>query len=150
MFNAHKLNKNSHISPQKPRFHGSEAAFAQPDLNWNQIRGIQMLVALKFISIAFDVGDRTLPRCPGVLTTWGYVLCPANVMWGPWCSVADYVRLHQPGQLPSTWHEARLLLQSGRSYLWIMRAVVNALLSMICLVGSACLVNYIPDNGIWW
>lgn len=60
------------------------------------MRGTQMVAAMKIISLCFDI-DRSNDQMikPNVFEFWGYILSPANVTMGPWCSYGEYKQVYQ-------------------------------------------------------
>lgn len=59
--------------------------FAQ---KWLEIRGVIMVLVMKALSLSHDY-DRS-KYLPPLLEFLGYVCCPANCMFGPWISFAEY------------------------------------------------------------
>lgn len=59
------------------------------------MRGTQMIAAMKIISIGFDIDLERIKNPPEFLEFWGYVLCPGNVVMGPWASYNEYVLIYQ-------------------------------------------------------
>lgn len=80
---------------------------------WHQIRGSLLITTMKLISLAFDVdANRVVPSKnnashhrakPGVLETFGYLLCPANCIMGPWVSFNDYLAAFEPSRVKWVW-----------------------------------------------
>lgn len=62
---------------------------------WHKMRGTQMIVAMKVISLSFDIDRNRVTKIPNVFEFWGYVMCPGNVIMGPWCSYGDYMMIYQ-------------------------------------------------------
>lgn len=52
-----------------------------------------MIAAVKIISIGFDIDRKKIRNAPNFVQFWGYVLCPGNVIMGPWCAYNDYLNL---------------------------------------------------------
>lgn len=64
---------------------------------WHKMRGAQMVAAMKIISLAFDIERKKLSYVPGPIEVWGYIMCPGNIIMGPWCSYSDYLLIfHKP------------------------------------------------------
>lgn len=57
------------------------------------MRGTQMIAAVKIISIGFDIDRKLIRYRPNFLEFWGYILCPGNVILGPWCAYNDYLNI---------------------------------------------------------
>ncbi|XP_073958344.1 protein-serine O-palmitoleoyltransferase por [Choristoneura fumiferana] len=103
---------------------------------WQQIRGIQMIAAMKIISIAIDLDRNLFKNMINPVEFGGYMMCPANCMLGPWISFHSY----------STYLDVKFL-----SRRWIKLIVCNLALAMLFLVLSNCIVPwYIPDDITRW
>lgn len=57
---------------------------------WHQLRGTVMIMVMKIISLAFDIDATKSKEFPGLLPYIGYLLCPSNVILGPWHSFNEY------------------------------------------------------------
>lgn len=103
---------------------------------WQQIRGIQMIVAMKVISVAIELDRNLYKQMLNPLEFGGYILCPANCILGPWISFHSYDQyLH-----------VKFLTRR-----WIKLIFVNLFISMVFLVLSNCIVPwYIDDNVTKW
>lgn len=56
-----------------------------------------MIAAMKIISIGFDVDRNKIKKPLDFFEFWGYVLCPGNVVMGPWAAYNDYLHIyHRP------------------------------------------------------
>lgn len=64
-------------------------------LTWHRMRGTQMIAAMKIISLGFDIDRAIINRPPRFLEFWGYVLCPGNVVMGPWSSYTEYLLIFE-------------------------------------------------------
>lgn len=103
---------------------------------WQQIRGIQMIAAMKIISVAIDLDRDLFKRMLNPVEFGGYILCPANSIVGPWISFHTY----------SHYLDYKFLNKR-----WIKIIVVNLLFSMLFLVLSNCIVPwYIDDETSKW
>lgn len=60
-----------------------------------------MIAAVKVISIAFDLDRKKIRQFPNFVEFWGYILCPGNVIMGPWCAYNDYLYLFHPANFVS-------------------------------------------------
>lgn len=45
---------------------------------------------MKSISYGFDLQNGKIPVLPNAIEFFGYTLCPANTVVGPWCSFTEY------------------------------------------------------------
>ena len=56
-----------------------------------------MLIAMKVISVAFDIDSGIIQKPPGGFEFLGYVLSVGNSVFGPWVSYKDYLLIyHKP------------------------------------------------------
>ncbi|XP_051914973.1 protein-serine O-palmitoleoyltransferase porcupine-like isoform X2 [Hippocampus zosterae] len=106
-------------------------------VTWHKIRGSQMVVAMKAISLAFDLDRGAVGAFPTPTEFLGYVLFVGNVIFGPWISFSTYKAAIVGRQL---------------SWLWLRRSSLSLLKSQICLLVSSCIAPYlfllfIPING---
>ncbi|KAH8408913.1 hypothetical protein KR009_003745 [Drosophila setifemur] len=93
--------------------------------DWPQLRGIQMVVNMKLISIGFDVTGGQLPGgMPSPLSYLGYIFSPATCSLGPWISFGSYLDCLVPR---TKW------LTSLR------RLVPNVLLCLVAVTVSNCI-----------
>ncbi|XP_077475627.1 protein-serine O-palmitoleoyltransferase porcupine-like [Stigmatopora argus] len=106
-------------------------------VTWYKIRGSQMVVAMKAISLAFDLDRGEISTLPTPIEFLGYVLFVGNVVFGPWISYATYKTAIIGRQL---------------TCLWLLRSSLSILKSQISLLVSSCVAPYlflffIPING---
>lgn len=78
-------------------------------LTWHRMRGTQMIAAVKIISIGFDMDRKLIRYSPNFLEFWGYVLCPGNVIMGPWCAYNDYLNIFNRTKWVSLHHHSFLI-----------------------------------------
>lgn len=103
---------------------------------WQQIRGIQMIAAMKIISIAIDLDRGLFKKILNPIEFGGYLLCPANCILGPWVSFHKY----------SQYLEVKFLTRR-----WFKIIIYNLLLSLLYLILSNCIMPwYISDNANKW
>lgn len=55
--------------------------------------GPQMILAMKLISVAFDMDLGTVKKMPSVLEYFGYLYNVGTVIFGPWISFHDYSKI---------------------------------------------------------
>jgi len=61
--------------------------------------GAQMILAMKLISLAFDLDSGTVRDMPHVFHYGGYLFHVGSVLLGPWMSFHDYMSaLNQPSE----------------------------------------------------
>ncbi|KAF7209370.1 protein-serine O-palmitoleoyltransferase porcupine [Nothobranchius furzeri] len=97
-------------------------------VTWHKIRGSQMVVAMKAISLAFDLDRRTVSSLPSLAEFLGYVFFIGSVVFGPWISFSCYKRAVDGTKLSWSW--------LGSSFLCLMK-------SQICLLVSTCIAPYL-------
>ncbi|XP_050354189.1 protein-serine O-palmitoleoyltransferase porcupine [Nymphalis io] len=103
---------------------------------WQQIRGIQMIAAMKVISVAIELDRNLFKQMLNPLEFGGYILCPANCILGPWISFHSY----------DQYLNVKFLTKR-----WVQIILFNLFISMSCLVLSNCIVPwYIDDNVSKW
>ncbi|XP_071445124.1 protein-serine O-palmitoleoyltransferase porcupine [Hetaerina americana] len=105
--------------------------------DWHKIRGAQMLVAMKVISVAFDTDIGTLQSLPSLVEFSGYVLCVGTCVFGPWVPYRDYIAIYNK----PLWN-----------YQWVWRIVSSIILALLFLSISTCWMQWlIPDESWrWW
>lgn len=106
-------------------------------VTWHKIRGSQMVVAMKAISLAFDLDRGTVGSLPSPAEFLGYVLFVGTVVFGPWISFSSYKNAVEGKKL---------------SWLWLRSSSLSLLKSQICLLVSTCVAPYlfpllIPIHG---
>lgn len=103
---------------------------------WSNLRGSQMLASMKILSYSFDV-DTGIIKDFKLLDFCGYVLCPANCIFGPWVSYSDYSKL----KYNDSW-----------DIKWLQKIMFSFLMSVIFFVISVCFLEWlIPEesNVLW-
>ncbi|XP_063064833.1 porcupine O-acyltransferase like [Engraulis encrasicolus] len=95
---------------------------------WLKIRGSQMVVAMKAISLAFDLDRGAVSAFPSLLEFMGYILYVGTVIFGPWISFASYKDAMESRKLKFSWF-AKI---SGS---WVK--------CQLCLVVSTCIAPYL-------
>ncbi|XP_059612859.1 protein-serine O-palmitoleoyltransferase porcupine [Phlebotomus argentipes] len=96
---------------------------------WQQIRGVNMGIAMKGISLAFDGG------CVPWYTAVGYIMHPPALIFGPWRPLEDYTAAPR---------RALWSVQDALSGLWSLFVATFTLLTSNCLVASL-----VPSSWRW-
>ncbi|XP_023951278.1 protein-serine O-palmitoleoyltransferase porcupine [Bicyclus anynana] len=110
--------------------------FVLNPIMWQQIRGIQMVAAMKIISVAIELDRDLFKQMLNPIEFGGYVLCPANCILGPWISFHTY----------SHYLEVKFLCSR-----WIVIILKNLVMSMGFLLLSNCFVpGYIDESATKW
>uniref|UniRef100_A0A3P9N391 Porcupine O-acyltransferase n=1 Tax=Poecilia reticulata TaxID=8081 RepID=A0A3P9N391_POERE len=96
--------------------------------NWHKMRGSQMVVAMKAISLAFDLDRGVVTNVPSPLEFMGYIYFVGTVIFGPWISFNSYKEALEGRKL---------------SLRWIVKVSLSWVKSQICLVVSNCVAPYL-------
>ncbi|XP_068186572.1 protein-serine O-palmitoleoyltransferase porcupine-like [Antennarius striatus] len=97
-------------------------------VTWHKIRGSQMVVAMKAISLAFDLDRGTVPALPTPAAFLGYVLFVGSVVFGPWISFNSYQSAVEGREL---------------SWAWLRSSALCVLKSQACLLVSTCVAPFL-------
>ncbi|KAG5673287.1 hypothetical protein PVAND_003347 [Polypedilum vanderplanki] len=95
---------------------------------WQNLRGSALIISMKAISLAYDITSNKLNKLPSIYEYTGYMLCPANLVLGPFVSFLTYK------------HMAKGMRFSIRHFLHVL---VNSFLSIVFIFLSACFLNYL-------
>ncbi|KAF0035671.1 hypothetical protein F2P81_010983 [Scophthalmus maximus] len=96
--------------------------------NWHKMRGSQMVVAMKAISLAFDLDRGVVTSVPSPVEFMGYIYFVGTVIFGPWISFNSYKEALEGRRL---------------SFSWFCKVSVSWVKSQICLVISNCVAPYL-------
>lgn len=96
--------------------------------NWHKMRGSQMVVAMKAISLAFDLDRGVVASVPSPIEFMGYIYFVGTVIFGPWISFSSYKEALEGRKL---------------SFLWLLKVSVSWVKSQVCLVISNCVAPYL-------
>lgn len=103
---------------------------------WQQIRGVQMIAAMKIISVAIELDRNLFKQMLNPVEFGGYILCPANCILGPWISFNSY----------NQYLEVKFL-----SRRWLKIIAINLFIALFFLELSNCVVPwYINDDMTKW
>lgn len=103
---------------------------------WHKLRGAQMVLVMKGISMGFDVDNKKLSQLPCFVEVVGYFLCPTNSSLGPWIPHSEYAEIFRKNRKKSNFH-------------WAYWIFVNGLISTICVLCSNCLIAYFIVDSPW-
>uniref|UniRef100_A0A8C9QTA6 Protein-serine O-palmitoleoyltransferase porcupine n=1 Tax=Scleropages formosus TaxID=113540 RepID=A0A8C9QTA6_SCLFO len=95
---------------------------------WHKMRGSQMVVAMKAISLAFDLDRGTVPTVPSPVEFMGYIYFVGTVIFGPWVSFNSYKEAIESRKL---------------SWSWLWKVSVSWVKCQVCLVISNCIAPYL-------
>ncbi|XP_061760101.1 protein-serine O-palmitoleoyltransferase porcupine-like isoform X2 [Nerophis ophidion] len=96
--------------------------------NWHKMRGSQMVVAMKAISLAFDLDRGVVDTVPSPIEFMGYIYFVGTVIFGPWISFNCYKEALDGRRI---------------SFSWLFKVSFSCLKSQICLVLSNCVAPYL-------
>lgn len=109
------------------------------EAEWHQIRGAQMMLAMKLISLAFDLDSGVVRELPGMWNYAGYALHVGSVIFGPWIGYQDYATLlHSP--------EERLF-----DFFWVWKLCASFFSAVSCVLVSTCVAHWLLlDTSFLW
>uniref|UniRef100_A0A3Q3X474 Uncharacterized protein n=1 Tax=Mola mola TaxID=94237 RepID=A0A3Q3X474_MOLML len=96
--------------------------------NWHKMRGSQMVVAMKAISLAFDLDRGVVASVPSPVEFMGYIYFVGTVIFGPWISFNSYKEALEGRQL---------------NFPWLLKVCGSWVKSQLCLVISNCVAPYL-------
>ncbi|XP_029975287.1 protein-serine O-palmitoleoyltransferase porcupine-like isoform X2 [Salarias fasciatus] len=97
-------------------------------VSWHRIRGSQMVLAMKALSLAFDLDRGAVSSLPSAAQVLGYLLFVGTAVFGPWISFSAYRDAVSGPRLTGSW-------------LWA--AALCLLKSQLCLLVSTCVAPYL-------
>uniref|UniRef100_A0A8C2A3A7 Porcupine O-acyltransferase n=1 Tax=Cyprinus carpio TaxID=7962 RepID=A0A8C2A3A7_CYPCA len=95
---------------------------------WHKMRGSQMVVAMKAVSLAFDLDKGIVEKFPSPVEFMGYIYFVGTVIFGPWISFNSYMDAVESRKL---------------SVSWFLKSVFSCVKSQLCLVISNCIAPYL-------
>lgn len=107
--------------------------FVQNSELWHQIRGILLLLAMKVISVSFDIDNKSIKKFPSIVSYFSYCMHCGTLLFGPWVSYDDfYSSITNPKRF---------------SYSWIFSIFKSLVCAFACLLLSTCLLSYLFIDG---
>nr|CAD7442192.1 unnamed protein product [Timema bartmani] len=104
------------------------------EMEWHKIRGAQMLLVMRIISIAFDTDFGTLEHVPSPFEFMGYICCCGTCIFGPWIPYKNYISLCDRTPL---------------SYKLFVKIAICLVISFFFLSLSTCWLNWLIPDGSW-
>ncbi|XP_023675142.1 protein-serine O-palmitoleoyltransferase porcupine isoform X1 [Paramormyrops kingsleyae] len=95
---------------------------------WHKMRGSQMVVAMKAISLAFDLDRGVVPTVPSPIEFMGYIYFVGTVIFGPWISFNSYKEAIESRKL---------------SWAWLLKVCLSWIKCQLCLIISNCVAPYL-------
>ncbi|XP_026871823.2 protein-serine O-palmitoleoyltransferase porcupine isoform X1 [Electrophorus electricus] len=96
--------------------------------SWHKMRGSQMVVAMKAISLAFDLDKGIVENVPSPIEFMGYIYFVGTVIFGPWISFNSYRDTVEGQKLNSS---------------WFVKVTCSWIKSQLCLLLSNCVAPYL-------
>ncbi|XP_069799253.1 protein-serine O-palmitoleoyltransferase porcupine isoform X1 [Dendropsophus ebraccatus] len=97
-------------------------------VSWHKMRGAQMIVAMKAVSLGFDVDHGIVRSIPSPVEFMGYVYFVGTVIFGPWISFTSYLEAVNGRKL---------------TFSWFRRVGRSLILCILCLLVSTCISPYL-------
>uniref|UniRef100_UPI00398F8B12 protein-serine O-palmitoleoyltransferase porcupine-like isoform X2 n=1 Tax=Pristiophorus japonicus TaxID=55135 RepID=UPI00398F8B12 len=97
-------------------------------VSWHKMRGAQMIVAMKAISLGFDLDQGSVGAMPSPIAFMGYIYFVGTVIFGPWVSFSGYLQAVESKKM---------------DFGWFMKVSLSMVKSLICLVISTCVAPYL-------
>ncbi|CAL1542738.1 unnamed protein product, partial [Lymnaea stagnalis] len=91
---------------------------------------------MKIISLGVDVGKGAVPKLPNIFEYSGYCFNVGTVIFGPWVSYNQYIRILDC--------QAQSL-----NFLWAFKVLITSSFAMFCLIHSNCLTSWIIMGKAW-
>ncbi|NP_001161633.1 porcupine-like protein [Saccoglossus kowalevskii] len=90
---------------------------------WHKIRGSQMMLTMRIISLGIDMDRDTVKELPNPITYLGYCFFVGSIIFGPWISYEQYIQIEDTQDMNLSW-------------LWkIIKSLIS---SLFCLLVSVC------------
>ncbi|XP_036160879.1 protein-serine O-palmitoleoyltransferase porcupine isoform X5 [Myotis myotis] len=97
-------------------------------VTWHKMRGAQMIVAMKAVSLGFDLDRGEVGAVPSPVEFMGYLYFVGTIVFGPWISFQSYLQAVQGRPL---------------SRRWLQKVTRSLALALLCLVLSTCVGPYL-------
>ncbi|KAM4695686.1 protein-serine O-palmitoleoyltransferase porcupine isoform 2-T3 [Rhinophrynus dorsalis] len=97
-------------------------------ISWHKMRGAQMIVAMKAVSLGFDVDRGVVRSIPSPVEFMGYVYFVGTVIFGPWISFTSYMQAVKGQSL---------------TFSWFRRVCRSLAFCLLCLLMSTCVSPYL-------
>ncbi|XP_023056741.1 protein-serine O-palmitoleoyltransferase porcupine isoform X3 [Piliocolobus tephrosceles] len=97
-------------------------------VTWHKMRGAQMIVAMKAVSLGFDLDRGEVGAVPSPVEFMGYLYFVGTIVFGPWISFHSYLQAVQGHPL---------------SRRWLQKVARSLALALLCLVLSTCVGPYL-------
>ncbi|GAB1302627.1 Protein-serine O-palmitoleoyltransferase porcupine [Apodemus speciosus] len=115
------------IGPRPSPFFLSEMHMVDT-VTWHKMRGAQMIVTMKAVSLGFDLDRGEVGAVPSPVEFMGYLYFVGTIVFGPWISFHSYLQAVQGRPL---------------SRRWLKKVARSLALALLCLVLSTCVGPYL-------
>ncbi|XP_053227194.1 protein-serine O-palmitoleoyltransferase porcupine isoform X2 [Podarcis raffonei] len=97
-------------------------------VSWHKMRGAQMIVAMKAVSLGFDLDRGEVPAIPSPVEFMGYIYFIGTVIFGPWFRFRTYLQAVESRRM---------------SFSWLQKVCLSFFLCLVCLIMSTCVAPYL-------
>ncbi|XP_068964292.1 protein-serine O-palmitoleoyltransferase porcupine isoform X1 [Petaurus breviceps papuanus] len=97
-------------------------------VTWHKMRGAQMIVAMKAVSLGFDLDRGELGAVPSPVEFMGYLYFVGTIIFGPWLHFRSYLHAVEGRPLSLT---------------WLGKVAGSLTRALLCLVVSTCVGPYL-------
>ncbi|KAM6474825.1 protein-serine O-palmitoleoyltransferase porcupine isoform 1-T3 [Liasis olivaceus] len=97
-------------------------------VSWHKMRGAQMIVAMKAVSLGFDLDRGEVPTIPSPVEFMGYIYFVGTVIFGPWFRFRTYLQAVESREI---------------SFSWFQKVCLSFFLCLVCLIMSTCVAPYL-------
>nr|XP_028567858.1 protein-serine O-palmitoleoyltransferase porcupine isoform X3 [Podarcis muralis] len=97
-------------------------------VSWHKMRGAQMIVAMKAVSLGFDLDRGEVPAIPSPVEFMGYIYFIGTVIFGPWFRFRTYQQAVESRRM---------------SFSWLQKVCLSFFLCLVCLIMSTCVAPYL-------
>ncbi|XP_038603866.1 protein-serine O-palmitoleoyltransferase porcupine isoform X2 [Tachyglossus aculeatus] len=97
-------------------------------VTWHKMRGAQMIVAMKAVSLGFDLDRGEVAAIPSPVEFMGYLYFVGTIIFGPWIRFDSYLQAVESREL---------------SRPWVQKVAFSLAACLLCLVVSTCVAPYL-------
>ncbi|GAB6029143.1 hypothetical protein CHUAL_004920 [Chamberlinius hualienensis] len=91
---------------------------------WHTVRGANMIIVMKVVSVAFDLDHQSKSTMPPLLQFISFCFSPSTIIFGPWISYSDFLKM--------------MTQKNTDNMFWIAKLVKCLVLSLSFLSISTC------------
>ncbi|XP_070597333.1 protein-serine O-palmitoleoyltransferase porcupine isoform X4 [Erythrolamprus reginae] len=97
-------------------------------VSWHKMRGAQMIVAMKAVSLGFDLDRGEVATIPSPVEFMGYIYFVGTVIFGPWFRFRTYLQAVESRKI---------------TFSWFQKVFLSFFLCLVCLIMSTCVAPYL-------